>query len=201
MVSSFDVIIGDAWMVANKVIADFGNQTLSFPHSKPCPPPELSSMGREYLTYLGTKRLVDQGCATYLCIVRCKEPECSEPVSSAPSAVAPDPIEEKLATVDSRVRGRLTELIQEYRDVFPAEHPIGDPPARVVPHIIPLEDNARPMFKHSYRMSPLEMEEAEKQVTGLLAKGWIQPSQSPRFLSRKRMVSSACVWITVHSIS
>ena len=41
-----------------------------------------------------------------------------------------------------------------------------------------MTENKTP-FKHPYRLSPKELAEAKKQIADLLAKGFIQPSQSP----------------------
>ncbi len=45
-------------------------------------------------------------------------------------------------------------------------------------HTIELLESKTP-FKHPYQLSPLELAEAKKQIADLLAKGFIQPSQSP----------------------
>ena len=54
------------------------------------------------------------------------------------------------------------------------------PPPRPIFHTIPLQDpNSQPPFRPTYRLSPLETREVDKQVTELLAKGYIEPSSSP----------------------
>lgn len=78
------------------------------------------------------------------------------------------------APVPAQIQGLLT----SYADVF-AELPAGLPPDRGVGHTIPLQEGAKPPFRNLYRLSPLEQAEVKKQVTDLLAKGWIQPSTSP----------------------
>ena len=72
---------------------------------------------------------------------------------------------------------RLQHLLGKYRGVF-SDLPDGLPPDRGVQHTIELMENKTP-FKHPYRLSPLELAEAKKQIAELLAKGFIQPSQSP----------------------
>jgi Retroviral aspartyl protease len=145
MVASFDAIIGDAWMVTNGAVVDFGKGVLSFAKSKPRVEPEAPTVGPEYLNYAGVKRLVDQGCTTYLFIVRYPDSGCTEHVCAVPAA---DPVSAKLDSVDPSVRGQLHQLINQYSEVFPAQHPVGDPPNRDVPHIIPLEPGAKPVYKH-----------------------------------------------------
>ena len=72
---------------------------------------------------------------------------------------------------------RLKHLLGKYKQVF-KDLPNGLPPDRGVQHTIELLENKTP-FKHPYRLSPLELAEAKKQIAELLAKGFIQPSQSP----------------------
>ena len=72
---------------------------------------------------------------------------------------------------------RLKHLLGKYKNVF-KDLPDGLPPDRGIQHTIELLENKTP-FKHPYRLSPLELAEAKKQIAELLAKGFIQPSQSP----------------------
>ena len=72
---------------------------------------------------------------------------------------------------------QLKHLLHKYRKVF-QDLPDGLPPDRGVKHTINLTENRTP-FKHSYRLSPAELEEAKRQVAELINKGFIQPSQSP----------------------
>jgi hypothetical protein len=46
-------------------------------------------------------------------------------------------------------------------------------------HIIPLEPDGKPPFRPIYRLSPLELQEAKKQIKEYLEKRWIEPSSSP----------------------
>jgi hypothetical protein len=72
---------------------------------------------------------------------------------------------------------KMQALLGEYEDVF-AELS-GLPPERDSGHTIPLEPGHQPPAKRMYRLSPSEQEEVRKQVTDLLAKGYIEPSRSP----------------------
>ena len=69
-------------------------------------------------------------------------------------------------------------MLAEYKDVF-AELPNELPPERTVFHTIPLKEGAEPPPRKSYRLSRPEMQEVDKQVKALLAKGYIRPSSSP----------------------
>ena len=80
------------------------------------------------------------------------------------------------------VKDKLTQqtLQMQYKDVF-AELPNELPPERTVFHTIPLKEGAEPPPRKSYRLSRPEMQEVDKQVKALLAKGYIRPSSSPYF--------------------
>jgi hypothetical protein len=71
----------------------------------------------------------------------------------------------------------LSSLVFRYKHVF--AEPTSLPPDRDISPVIPLADNATPQFVRGKRLSPAELVEVKKQVTDLLAKGYIQPSSSP----------------------
>jgi hypothetical protein len=90
----------------------------------------------------------------------------------------------------------LVRLVQEqYMDVGQGIPP-GAPPDRGIDHVIPLVEGATPQYRRSFRLSPAEYAEMKRQITEFLAKGWIEPSNSPwvlpSFLFPKRMVD--CAW-------
>jgi hypothetical protein len=70
-------------------------------------------------------------------------------------------------------------LQKEYGDVFQNPLPIGASPRHNRVHEIPTEPGHTPPFRPLYRPSPIEMEEARKQVTFLLERGLIEPSVGP----------------------
>ena len=72
-----------------------------------------------------------------------------------------------------------TDVLEEFSNRFPDDLP-DLPPERPVFHTIPLQDpNAQPPFQPLRRLSPLEAQLVQKQVTDLLHKGFIHPSSSP----------------------
>jgi RNase H-like domain found in reverse transcriptase/Reverse transcriptase (RNA-dependent DNA polymerase)/gag-polyprotein putative aspartyl protease len=76
-------------------------------------------------------------------------------------------------------QAELNAVLTDYADVF-APIPPGLPPDRGVPHVIPLTSpDVRPVVRPIYRLSAVEEQEARKQISELLEKGWIRPSQSP----------------------
>ena len=86
---------------------------------------------------------------------------------------------EILSRVDSGVPGKLKELVDEFKDVFPDTLPKGRPPKRDIVHKIRTEECATPPSRPPYRFGPAEQDEIEEQVKDLLAQGFISPSASP----------------------
>jgi len=78
-------------------------------------------------------------------------------------------------TQDINVSG----LLDEYSDVFSEELPHHLPPDRAAVHRIPLESGHTPPFQRSYRISPKEMAELQKQLKDMIDNKVIQPSSSP----------------------
>jgi RNase H-like domain found in reverse transcriptase/Reverse transcriptase (RNA-dependent DNA polymerase)/Aspartyl protease len=78
-----------------------------------------------------------------------------------------------------RVPAALQATLEEYKDVFPEDLPAGLPPERGVVHEINLQPGKEPPVGVTYRMSPLELQEVEKQLEDLLEKRLIRPSNSP----------------------
>ncbi|XP_071926125.1 uncharacterized protein [Coffea arabica] len=70
-------------------------------------------------------------------------------------------------------------LLQEFEDVFPDEVPDGLSPIRGIEHQIDLLPGAPLPHKPAYRMGPEETKELQKQVDGLLGKGWVKKSLNP----------------------
>jgi len=71
-------------------------------------------------------------------------------------------------------------VLDEYKDVFPNDLPKGLPPVRQGHQFrIDLEDETPPVHRPIYKLSPLELDEAKKQIQYMLDKGFIRPSDSP----------------------
>ena len=73
----------------------------------------------------------------------------------------------------------IQELVQQFSSVFPQDMPAGLPPDRGISHAIPMQTDTVPPAQKPYRLSKPQREEMERQINGLLAKGWIRPSSSP----------------------
>ena len=73
----------------------------------------------------------------------------------------------------------VTNLLQEYEDVFPAEIPPGLPPMRGIEHQIDLIPGASLPNRAAYRTNPEETKEIQRQVQDLLDRGYVRQSLSP----------------------
>jgi hypothetical protein len=73
----------------------------------------------------------------------------------------------------------VSELLSEFSEVFQDPLPAGLPPERSEGHSIPTEPGHPPPFRSMYRLSPLEYQELEKQVSKFLKDGILEVSQSP----------------------
>lgn len=72
----------------------------------------------------------------------------------------------------------VKKLLDDYQDVFRDKLPPELPPLREVEHVIETGD-AAPVRRPPFKMSPLELDELQRQLKDLLDKGFIQPSSSP----------------------
>jgi hypothetical protein len=73
----------------------------------------------------------------------------------------------------------ITNLLQEFKDVFPAEIPPGLPPLRGIEHQIDLIPGASLPNRATYRTNPEETKEIQRQVQELLDNGYVRESLSP----------------------
>jgi hypothetical protein len=73
----------------------------------------------------------------------------------------------------------VAHVLQEYKDVFPEETPIGLPPSRGIEHQIDLILGAVLPNRPTYRTHPKETKEIQRQVQALIDKGYVCESLSP----------------------
>ena len=87
-------------------------------------------------------------------------------------------LDSHLSTLD--LPAPIAEVLREFSDVFPEDLPTGLPPVRKGHEFkIDLEDDVPPIHRPLYKLSPLELEEAKKQIEYLLEHEFIRPSESP----------------------
>jgi hypothetical protein len=73
----------------------------------------------------------------------------------------------------------ITNLLQEFKDVFPTEIPPELPPLRGIEHQIDLIPRATLPNRATYRTNPEETKEIQRQVQELLDHGYVRESLSP----------------------
>jgi hypothetical protein len=72
----------------------------------------------------------------------------------------------------------ITNLLQEFKDIFPAGIPSGLPPLRGIEHQIDLIPGASLPNRATYRTNPEETKEIQRQVQELLDNGYVRESLS-----------------------
>ena len=160
--------LGDAWLRDHRGVIDYMNNCVHYALGKkrqrlvcaqdclPLPP----ETNIPVLSYMQAKNMIKKGdCKAFIASI------CKVDDSDLNAAQAGKHEETSLKFLD------------EFDDVF-APLPPGLPPLRGQGHAINTGD-APPVSKAMYRLSPKERDEVERQVTELLDKGLIQPSQSP----------------------
>ena len=76
----------------------------------------------------------------------------------------------------------IKDVLQEYKDVFSSDLPSTVPPVRKGHKFkIELENDTPPAHQPIYKLCPLELDEAKKQIQYMTEKGFILPSDSPFF--------------------
>ena len=71
-------------------------------------------------------------------------------------------------------------VLQKYKDIFPTNLPPGLPLVRMGHEFkIELEDDTPPIHRPIYKLSPLELDKAKKQIQYMLEHGYIRLSISP----------------------
>ena len=79
----------------------------------------------------------------------------------------------------------IWEVLERYEDVFPSELPKGVPPAMMGHEFkIDLEDETPPIHRPLYKLSPLELEEAKKQIQDMLEHSVYPAFQIPLWCPR-----------------
>ena len=81
---------------------------------------------------------------------------------------------------DQALPSQIRAVLEESDDVLPEDLPLGLPPVRQGHEFrIDLEDDVPPIHRPLYKMSPLELDEAKKQIESMLEHGFVRPLDSP----------------------
>ena len=165
-----DAVLGNDWLVNTKARLDFATGVCKLfkgEHLVTLRPKrrKAHSLSSPVVSAMHYAKAAKQGGSLFMVQVKSLEADHDEDMEWGPSLVSP-PVD-------------LEPLLTEFDDLFPQDLPAGLPPDRGVGHTIPLEAGAKPPWRPLYRLSPFEQDEVKAQVTGLLSKGWIEPSSSP----------------------
>src|SRR3569833_4280055 len=130
------------------------------------------------------KREARIGARVFLAVIRPVESDPVPPVVASVAALSPDVPSSSVQP--DQPAGPLggevpwvSELLSEFSEVFQDPLPPGLLPERSEGHSISTEPGHPPPFRSTYRLSPLEYRELEKQVTKFLTDGILEVSQSP----------------------
>lgn len=144
---------------------------------------ETSSLlsGMASLSALEATKLVAQGGAAYLILVKANGSmqNQSEVMNTEGHPGELLPHHPDLSNLPPDQRSKLSTLLFQYKDLFAETLPPGLPPTQVPCEAIPIPLNSKTPFKRSFRLSPREKAEVEKQIHTLLENGLIRPSNSP----------------------
>ena len=174
-----DLLLGMNWLRAHSAVIDCDKRRVHLGRGTKkqtvlqCPTAPAPAADGPVLSAAQARRALRSGAHAYLCVVKATPPEGDEE-----PAWPANPAEHDREGGEQR-SPEIQALLGEYADVFPADLPAGLPPERGEGHAITLTPGAAPPCKQMYRLSRDEMAELEKQITELLAKGFIEPSDSP----------------------
>ena len=142
----------------------------------------LNSKEQMFIAYVRTPEHKVNALNSVCAATLATPPDVVADSSQASDAAADPQLNARLQNVfieqQSTVQG-IQEVVQQYQSVFPEEIPTGLPPDRGISHAIPVQTNSPPPASKLYRLSKPQREEMERQISQLLAKGWIRPSSSP----------------------
>ena len=82
-----------------------------------------------------------------------------------------DTMKEMVEKVDCAIRGKLSQVLEDYGDIFPKILPYAPPPKKMINHEIKVAPRFDPPHKSPYRFKNVEIEELRIQVETLLEQG------------------------------
>lgn len=183
---SFDVILGMPWLQSTNPDVDWSARSLrarrsdgSHAHLTRAEPDEGQRL-RQQVNCAAVKhnkmaKLMRQGDLDDLTLMAVRPARIRQRLAIGLAAT-----QTAAARPDDKPRDpRLVTLLDEFKDVLPAELPPGLPPDRGVAHRIETVPGAKPHAPPLRRYSPAEDAEIRKQVNLLLERGHLRESVSP----------------------
>lgn len=174
MVSQFQLILGDQWLVQHNAKVSFGtshitvmkgNRRVTVSQAKKPVQTQVTTKCDGAVDYptvsaIQFKRLRKKGAQVFLAVVN-QASESSE-INAPPGAQA-----------------QIQALVSKHAKCFADELPGAPAPDSNAQRAILQEPDSRPTYRGLFRYSQAEMREIEERIKYLLAKGLIQPSSSP----------------------
>jgi hypothetical protein len=187
-----DVILGQKFMSAHKCILDFERSVVLMKKGRRrvtvarAPVhgrvnPDSSTNPLAVLSALQLRRAYKKGHRVYLAVIKPIDDPVDNTVKDN-SAGLPRAVSNHLATDITDPLGKerwVSGLAEEFSDVFQDPLPFDLPPERDEGHSIPTEPGHPPPFRPMYRLSPLEYNTLQKQVSAFPEAGILEPSKSP----------------------
>ncbi len=171
----FDVILGMPWLEAVNPAIDWRARTLTIPARGSASP----TTTLQFIKQKQLKREIRCDTLDSIWVLRTTfEPDDDD--DSAPA--------EPASLDEEQSRAETAGILADYSDVFGEE--LQKPPDRSFDHLIELVPGSTPPCRPTYRMSPTENDEVNRQLDALLASGVIRPSSSafgaPVLLTKKK---------------
>jgi transposase InsO family protein len=173
----WDIVLGRTWLRRINPAIDWQKDivTITRQHrvhtlqATPSGPTDVTCGGL-CVSALQFKRILRKNTPAYLCVLR--DTSALQPPASSAAAGAAEGSKVNTAALEA--------LLAEYADVM-SGIPDGapQPPPRAVDHAIALTPGAEPPHRGVIRLAQPELAELRRQLTELLAKGYIRPSLSP----------------------
>ncbi|KAJ9519415.1 hypothetical protein QJQ45_023059 [Haematococcus lacustris] len=186
-----DIILGNDWLDSHKAVLDYGTRKCTIVSGKnkheltgevlaAMPPmhvevPELTATAlcqaeaELFLSASEAEALLSQGARAFVALVQ----SVHVPADAHGTVLAAF----QDMDVPPHVAVRLQALLYKYSSVFAEFTEL--PPDRGVGHSIKLKPNEPIPHSRPYKLSPNEQAELAKRIPEYIAKGWIEPSDSP----------------------
>lgn len=174
--TKFDLILGQRWFRQYKPIPEWDSNvwTLKTPGAPTVRlTPQSNSSSGNTISLISKKQVqrdLKRGEIEEMFLVCLRQPNDLLLNNSSVMAVS--------SSSTNPLDTQINQLLNGYDDVFQEQLPPKLPPSRNVEHVIETDD-ATPIRRAPFKMSPLELDELQRQLKDLLAKGFIQPSSSP----------------------
>ncbi len=178
-IANVDIVLGTPWLKRHNPHIDWNSKTLEINGTQLIAQDHVPPKNPEVLmiTHQQAKKALKHKEEAYLLLVRGNKDNVDTPSDLNHDDETQGRLDSK-NMVNKAVQGHLKGLLDTYKDVF-ATLPPGLPPVRDIDHKIDLQPGSLPPSKPSYRMTPAELAEVQKQLADYLAKGYIEPSNSP----------------------